>query len=471
MLFALLVAASALPAAALAAPHGRRHASRLGTIAQLRGKQGCLVDRSRPARQLRQSARPEGGGPVHGLAGDRGQPRRPERLRRLLARATRSRSSRRNPRTAALTQPNRAAAGCVAAKGADGCAPAIGLDGPNSVAVSPDGKQRLRDLARRQLDHQLPPQPQDRRPDASCRRAAGCISGLPIPGCAGGRALLGARRRGGQPRRQQRLRRLLLRQRRRGLRPRPRIQRRPDPGPAAPAAASPNRRPSGCAPGIALGAPEGMAISRDGASVYVASALSSALAVLAPRPVDSGALTQAGDGSGCIVDSALSRLRHRRRADRRQRGRHQPRQRRRLRHLAVQQQRHRPSAGDRERRDWRRRQGPPAASSGCARSAARFGRAHGRARGACGLPGRRQRLRRRLPHRRDRRASTASAKPARLPRSRARPGCLAPQARSRAAPAARALRGVSSIALSPDGRFLYSTSFGSNAVDVFRRNR
>ena len=33
----------------------------------------------------------------------------------------------------------------------------------------------------------------------------------------------------------------------------------------------------------------------------------------------------------------------------------------------------------------------------------------------------------------------------------------------------RALRGVSSIAVSPDGRFVYAGAFGSNAVDVFRR--
>ena len=54
----------------------------------------------------------------------------------------------------------------------------------------PQRPHRLRDLAHQQLDHrfrrnaktgalrQLPP-------------AAGCISGLPIPGCAAGRALLG----------------------------------------------------------------------------------------------------------------------------------------------------------------------------------------------------------------------------------------------------------------------------------------
>ena len=51
-----------------------------------------------------------------------------------------------------------------------------------------------------------------------------------------------------------------------------------------------------------------------------------------------------------------------------------------------------------------------------------------------------------------------------------RAGCLAP----RSVPGcsrARALRGVSSIALSPDGRYLYSTAFGSNAVDIFRRTQ
>jgi DNA-binding beta-propeller fold protein YncE len=51
-----------------------------------------------------------------------------------------------------------------------------------------------------------------------------------------------------------------------------------------------------------------------------------------------------------------------------------------------------------------------------------------------------------------------------------RSGCLAPHSVP-GCTRARALRGVSSIALSPDGRFLYSTSFGSNAVDIFRRNK
>ena len=49
-------------------------------------------------------------------------------------------------------------------------------------------------------------------------------------------------------------------------------------------------------------------------------------------------------------------------------------------------------------------------------------------------------------------------------------GCLAPRSLAGCIPA-RALKGVSSIALSPDGRFVYSTAFESDAVAVFRRNK
>jgi DNA-binding beta-propeller fold protein YncE len=64
---------------------------------------------------------------------------------------------------------------------------------------------------------------------------------------------------------------------------------------------------------------------------------------------------------------------------------------------------------------------------------------------------------------RGKKSGTVSQKPGRA-------GCVAP----RSVPGCtrgRALRGAGSIALSPDGRYLYSTSFGSNAVDIFRRNK
>src|SRR5262249_46172886 len=62
---------------------------------------------------------------------------------------------------------------------------------------------------------------------------------------------------------------------------------------------------SGCAPAIALGSPEGMAISLNGNNVYVAGATSSSVAVL-QRDSTTGALAQATDGSGCVVDAPLS---------------------------------------------------------------------------------------------------------------------------------------------------------------------
>ncbi len=48
-------------------------------------------------------------------------------------------------------------------------------------------------------------------------------------------------------------------------------------------------------------------------------------------------------------------------------------------------------------------------------------------------------------------------------------GCLAPRHKLPVCSTGRALSGVSSVVVSPDGRNVYSTSEFSNAVDVFRR--
>jgi sugar lactone lactonase YvrE len=66
-----------------------------------------------------------------------------------------------------------------------------------------------------------------------------------------------------------------------------------------------NAPTDGCTTGLALAAPEGLAISADGNSVYLASAVSNALGVLSRNP-STGALTQATDGTGCIVNSPLA---------------------------------------------------------------------------------------------------------------------------------------------------------------------
>jgi DNA-binding beta-propeller fold protein YncE len=59
---------------------------------------------------------------------------------------------------------------------------------------------------------------------------------------------------------------------------------------------------AGCATGLALGSPEGLAISPDGTSVYVAAATGNAVDVFA-RNSTTGALTQATDGSGCVANA------------------------------------------------------------------------------------------------------------------------------------------------------------------------
>ena len=103
---------------------------------------------------------------------------------------------------------------------------------------------------------------------------------------------------------------------------------------------------SGCATGLALAAPEGMAISADGNNVYAATAVSNAIAVLARDP-STGALSQATDGTGCIADAVATGLHDGPAAGRRERRRRQPGRRRRLRHLAAQQQPHELLARDR----------------------------------------------------------------------------------------------------------------------------
>ena len=65
-----------------------------------------------------------------------------------------------------------------------------------------------------------------------------------------------------------------------------------------------NAPTAGCTTALALEAPEGMAISGDGNNVYAATAVSNAVVVFSRDP-STGALSQATDGSGCIVDAAL----------------------------------------------------------------------------------------------------------------------------------------------------------------------
>ena len=208
---------------------------------------------------------------------------------------------RRDGRTGRLTQAS-GTGGCIAAGGAGGCARARGLVGPNSVAVSADGRNvyatslqsdAVAVLARKATTGAL----------TQTRDGRGCRSRTATSGCATGRALdgpdvvtvspdgrnvyVGAFAANAIA--------VFARNASTGALTQ-----------AAGAGGCIGGAPAdACAPGLALSAPEGLAISQDGDTVYVAAAVSNAVGVLT-RDASTGALTQATDGSGCIVQSALA---------------------------------------------------------------------------------------------------------------------------------------------------------------------
>ncbi|HEX5608603.1 MAG TPA: beta-propeller fold lactonase family protein [Solirubrobacterales bacterium] len=459
---AALAIAALLPAMALGAVPSKPSkgpGDSPGTLRQLAGERGCLVDRAKPAGTCGPARAMQGPGPFMGsraiaVSGDG---------RNVYVAASKSDAIAvfaRDRKTGALTQPE-GAAGCVAAKGAGGCGRAIGLDGPNSVALSPDGRFLYassraansvttfhRDRSTGALQ-QLPP-------------GSGCIAGVPIPGCAAGRALVAPDVLVVSPDGNnlyagsffgnavaifQRAKNGVLFQ-------------------AADSGGCIAEAIAGCAPAVALGAPEGMAISPDGSSVYVAAALSNAVVELVREPA-TGALAQPAGGSGCIVDAALGgctvgvQLSGANAVEISPAGRD----------LYVTSlfsnsitSFSRSAAGL-----LTQKPGTAACLINLVAVGCSFGRAMTAPEGIAVSPdgssvyvasftaGAIDVLDR------ERESGVVVQKPGAA-------GCLA----RRAVPGCtrgRALRGVSSVAVSPDGRNVYATSFASNAVDVFRRSK
>lgn len=449
-----------LPSCALGAKPpraGRPSVAAHGRLAQLAGRRGCLVDRS---------ARPGGCGTARALLGPG-----PFMGSRAIAVSEDGRnvyvaSSRsdaiaifaRNQRTGALTQlPGRG--GCVAAKGKDGCATAVGLDGPNSLALSPEGRFLY---ATSRTGNSVTAFHRNTSTGALTQLApgTGCVSGLPIPGCAAGRALVapdvvavspdGANVYAGSFFGNavavfQRAKNGVLYQ-----------------------ASGPSgcivEAIAGCAPAVALGAPEGLAVSPEGSSVYVAGALSNSVVELAREPA-TGALSQ--PAGGCITDAPLAGC-----AD------------------GVQLSGANAVAIAPAGRDvyvtslfsnsvtsfGRSAAGvltQKPGTHGCMVYLRAVGCSLGRAmiapEGLAVSPGGASVYLAAfksgaidvLDRERESGVLAQKAGPA---------GCLAARAVPGCGPG-RALRGVSSLAVSPDGRFVYATSFASNAVDVFRRSR
>jgi len=456
--------ALALPASAFAAPSSQHTVQKpaiQGTLTQLPKARGCLVDRSTPTRDCGTARALKGAGP---FMGSRAIVLSPDGKNVYVASSGSDAIAifRRNRHSGTLTQP-RGSGGCIAAKGADGCATGAGLNGPNSVAISPDGRNVY---TTSRGSNAISIFRRDRSTGALTQLPAstGCISGLPVPVCASGRALVA-----------------------------------PDVVVVSPdgknvyvgsffgnAVAVFNRDPktgaltqptdsagciaeatSGCALGLALEAPEGMAISGDGNSVYVATALSNAVVVLSRDP-STGTLSQPTGGSGCIVNTALTGCT-----------------------TGVElsganavvvspddQDAYVTSLFSNSVTSFTRSASSgglaqKAGTSGCLVWLRAVGCSFGRslsspeglavspdganvyvaafATGAIAVLDR------------GGKSGVVTQKPGRA-------GCLAPPTVP-GCTGARALAGVSSIALSPDGRYLYSTSFGSNAVDIFRRSK
>jgi DNA-binding beta-propeller fold protein YncE len=445
--------------AALAAPPQTKAKPKPGTLTQLAGKRGCLADRSAKARGCAVARALNGPGP---FMGSRAIAVSPDGKQVYVASSGSDAIAifTRNRKFGTLGQPKKTK-GCIAAKGAAGCAAAIGLDEPNSVAISPDGRNvYATSRAGNSVTSYV------RNPKTGALRQlppplAGCISGAPIPGCVAGLGLLAPD--------------VLV------VSPDgsnvyvgsffgnsvAAFARNPETGALTQLAGSAGciaEATAGCATGIALNSVEGLAISGDGATVYAATAHSNAVVTLSRNP-STGALAQASDGSGCIVDSALT-------------GCTLGRELGGANAVAVGPDDDgvyvtslfsnsvtsfdRASSGALAQKEGTAGCLIYLRSAGCS-----FGRALIAPEGLALSPdGRNAYI-----------AAFKTGAIAVLNRGQAgavaqKPGaagCLASSVPD--CTQARALKGVSSIALSPDGRYLYSTAYGSDAVDVFRRNR
>jgi DNA-binding beta-propeller fold protein YncE len=302
-LVVLTVVSLAAPAGALGAatpPVARQPVSALGSVVQLRGTSGCLVDRSQAGSRCTRVRALRGPAPFLGSHALAISPNG----RNVYVASSRSHAIAiftRQARTGALRQRS-GTAGCIALGGTGGCARAVGLAVPNSVAVSPDGNNVYATSVGSNAVVSF-----RRNPSTGAltqlRGGTGCIANAARPGCVTGRALAGPD----------------------GITVSPDganvyvaaftgsavavFARNPSTGalaqPSDTTGCIVETPTSGCTTGLALGNPEGVAISPDGSNVYVAAPGSNAVDTFA-RSSSSGALTQATDGTGCIAGTGLS---------------------------------------------------------------------------------------------------------------------------------------------------------------------
>jgi DNA-binding beta-propeller fold protein YncE len=197
----------------------------------------------------------------------------------------------RSPTNGKLTQPQ-GAAGCIAAGTKSGCAHGAALRKPTSVAVSPDGANVYVAAMSGSAVVVLS------RGTGGALRQVGCVAEIPIPDCAGGTALTGADVVAVSPDGANVYVGAFIGNAVAVF------ARDPSTGALSPAGCIAEAI-SGCAPAVGLAGPEGLAISPDGENVYVGAAISGSLAVLNRDPT-TGALTQPPAPGGCFATGPVS---------------------------------------------------------------------------------------------------------------------------------------------------------------------
>jgi DNA-binding beta-propeller fold protein YncE len=299
----MAVVALGAPGAALGAapaPVNRQPVSALGSVVQLPGSSGCLVDRSWAGGRCSRVRALRGPAP---FLGSQALAISPDG-RDVYVASSRSHAIAvftRDSRTGALSQGS-GTAGCVALAGASGCARAVGLAVPNSVVVSPDGRNvyatsvgsnAVVSFGRNRLTGAL----------TQLTGGAGCIANAATPGCVTGRALDGPDAITVSPDGENVYVAAFIGSSVAVL------TRDPSTGaltqPSDSSGCLVKTPTAGCTTGLALGDPEGVTVSPDGANVYVAAPGSNAVDTFA-RDSSTGALTQPTDGTGCIVETALA---------------------------------------------------------------------------------------------------------------------------------------------------------------------
>lgn len=279
----------------------RSQVTTLGTLVQLPGANGCLVDRSAARAGCRSVRALRGPAP---FLGSEAIAISPDGKNVYVASSTSNAIAvfERGARTGELTQPA-GAAGCISAKGAGGCATGAGLEGPNSVTVSPDGRNvYATSLGSDAIDIFA----RDPATGALTQTSGGgCIANVATTGCTTGRALDGPDVVVASPDGRNVYVGAFKGSSLAVFTRDPSTGALVQPAGAGGCVADAAYPIAGCASGVALASPEGLAISPDGDNVYAAAALGNALDVFI-RNSSTGALTQVGGGAGCIVEAPLA---------------------------------------------------------------------------------------------------------------------------------------------------------------------